>query len=43
MGTAKQISIKNQTYYFQNDIINLKIFESKLLKLDKNSYKNVGV
>ena len=43
MGTAKQISIKNQTYYFYNDILNLKSFESKLLKLDNKSYKNVGI
>ena len=29
MGAVKQIKIKNGTYYFYNDIIDLKIFESK--------------
>ena len=35
MGTAKQINIKNRTYYFDNDIINLENFDSSLLKLDE--------
>ena len=43
MGTVKQIDIKNRTYYFSNDFINLKNFESKLLKIDKKSYKNIGI
>ena len=43
MGKVKQINIKNRTYYFYNDIINLKNFESKLLKIDKKSYKNIGI
>ena len=42
MGTLKQINIKNQTYYFYNDIINLN-FDSSLLKIDKKSYKNIGI
>ena len=42
MGTVKQINIKNPTYYFYNDIINLKHFKSKLLTIDKKSYKNIG-
>ena len=37
MGTVKQINIKNRTYYFHNDIIDLQNFESNLLKLDKKS------
>ena len=43
MRVVKQINIKNRTYYFYNDIINLKNFESKLLEIDKNSYKNIGL
>ena len=43
MGVVKQINIKNQTYYFYNDFINLKNFDSKLLKIDKKSYKNIGI
>ena len=37
MGTVKQINIKNQTSYFYNDIIDLKNFESNLLKTDKKT------
>ena len=43
MGKVKQINIKNRTYHFYNDIINLKNFESNLLKIDKKSYKNIGI
>ena len=34
MGTIKEINIKNRTYYFYNDIIDLENFDSKLLKLN---------
>ena len=34
--TTKQLNIKNRTYYFYNDLINLKDFDPSLLKLDKN-------
>ena len=43
MGTIKQIYIKNRTYYFYNDIIDLDNFNSSLLKLDKKSYKDIGI
>ena len=43
MGTIKQIMIKNQTYYFYNDIIDLENFDAKLLKLDKKSYKDLDI
>ena len=43
MGEVKQIEIKNRTYYFYNDMINLKNFESSLFKIGKNSYKNIGI
>ena len=39
MGKVKQIEIKNQTYYFKNDVINLKNFESNLLKIGKSITK----
>ena len=39
----KEINIKNQTYYFFNDMINIKNFDSNLLKIDKNSYKNIAI
>ena len=35
MGNIKQINIKNRTYYFFNDMINIRDFESSLLKVDK--------
>ena len=43
MEEIKQINIKNQTYYFYNDIINLENFKSNLLKIDKKTYKNIGI
>ena len=43
MGEVKQINIKNRTYYFYNDIIDLKNFDARLLKIDKKSYKNIAI
>ena len=43
MEEIKQINIKNQTHYFYNDIINLENFKSNLLKIDKKTYKNIGI
>ena len=43
MGVVKQINIKNRTYYFYNDITDLKYFEAMLLKTDKKLYKNIGI
>ena len=43
MGTVKQIDIKNRTYYFYNDMINIKNFDLILLKIDKKSYKDIGI
>ena len=39
---VKQINIKNRTYYFYNDIINIKNVNAELLKIDKKSYKYIG-
>ena len=43
MGVVKQIDIKNRTYYFYNDIINIKNFDPILLKIDQKSYKDIGI
>ena len=43
MRTAKQINIKNRTYYFYNDIFDFENFDSRLLKIDKKSYKDIGI
>ena len=42
MGKIRQINIKNRTYHFYGDIINLKKFNSNLLKIDKKSCKNIS-
>ena len=36
--TTKQLDIKNRTYYFYNDLINIKDFDANLLKLDKKKH-----
>ena len=43
MRSIKKISIKHRTYYFFNDMINIKNFDSNLLKIDKKSYKYIDV
>ena len=43
MGNIKHISIKNRTYCFHNDIINIEEFNSSLLKIDKKSYKDIDI
>ena len=35
--------VKNRTYYFYNDIINLKNFDWNLLKTDKKHYKGINI
>ena len=32
MGKVQQINIKNRTYYFYNDQINVKDFDAKVVK-----------
>ena len=41
MTEVKQINIKNRSYYFYNDQINLKDFDARLLKVDKKDYKEI--
>ena len=41
MGTVKKIDIKNRTYYFYNDMIDIKKFDLDLLKIDKNHIKTL--
>ena len=43
MGVVKQVNIKNQTYYFYNDIIDIENVDARLLKVDKKSYKNIDI
>ena len=37
----KDVSIKNHTYYFFDDIINIRKFDSINIKIDEISYKNI--
>ena len=39
--TAKQLNIKNRTYYFYNDLINVLHFEPINLKLDKKTWNDI--
>ena len=37
----KDMDIKNQTYYFFNYMINIKIFDLNSFKIDEKTYKNI--
>ena len=43
MRRIKEINIKNRTYYLFNDLTNIEDFDSSLLKIDKKSFKNIGI
>ena len=43
MGEVKELNIKNRTYYYFNDIINIKDFHSNLLRIDKKQYKDIDI
>ena len=43
MVTTKQLNIKSREYYFYDDLINLKDFDSNLLKLDKKSSMDISI
>ena len=43
MGHVKELNIKNQTYYFFDDMIDIRNFNSNLLKIDKKSHKDIDI
>ena len=43
METIKQINIKNRTYYFYNDIINLDEFDESKIKVDKKDFNDIDI
>ena len=43
MGMVKELNIKNQTYYFYGDMIDIRKFHLNLLKIDKKSYKDIEI
>ena len=43
MGEVEQINIKNRFYYFYNDMVNIKDFNARFLKIEKQSYKIISI
>ena len=43
MGKITQINIKNRTYHFQNDTINLDEFDESKIKVDKRSFNDINI
>ena len=41
MENIKETNIKNRTYYFFDDMINIKNFNPDLRKIDKKSHKTL--
>ena len=40
MGEVKEANIKNPTYYYFDDMIDIKKFHSNLLKIDKTLHRD---
>ena len=43
MVQVREVNIKNRTYYFFDDMINIEVFDPDLLKIDKKTYKNIDI
>ena len=43
METTKEINIKNRTYYFYNDIIDLYEFDESKIKVDKKDFNDIDI
>ena len=43
MEKINQLNIKKNTYYFHDNMIDIKYFQSNLLKIDKKSYKDFDI
>ena len=43
MRTTKEINIKNRTYYFYNDIIDLDEFDESKIKVDKKDFNDIDI
>ena len=43
MGQVKERNIKNQTYNFYNNMIDIRDFHSNLLKIDKKLHKDIYI
>ena len=40
---VKDINIKNHTYYYFDDVINIKDFDPSNIKIDEQSYENIFI
>ena len=43
MGEVRDLNIKNRTYYYFDDMIDIKKFESNLLKIYKKSHRDFDI
>ena len=43
MGETKELNIKSQTYYYFDDVIDIRKFKSNLLKIDKKSHRDFDI
>ena len=43
MGEIKQVNIKNRTYHFYNDIINLDEFDGNKIKVDRKNFNDIDI
>ena len=43
MGKVKDLNIKNRTYYYLDDMIDIRQFMPNLLKIDKKSHKDFNI
>ena len=43
MGTTKELNMKNQTYYYYNDVIDLDEFDESKIKVDKKDFNDIHI
>ena len=43
MEKIKQINIKNRTYYFHKDVINLDEFDESKIKVDRKKFNDIDI
>ena len=43
MGKIKEINIKNRTYHFYIDVINLDEFDGSKIKVDKKNFNDIDI
>ena len=43
MNSVKEIDVENRTYYFLNDMINIKYLDPNKIKIDEQSHKNIFI